>query len=109
MIQAIRGLDADVTSIEAARSRMEIVDDIAASGFHHGIGPGIYDIHSPRVPSTAGVVDLIERALTAVPDRLLWINPDCGFKTRGYEETVASLRNVIDATLIVRSRLAVSA
>jgi 5-methyltetrahydropteroyltriglutamate--homocysteine methyltransferase len=109
VIEAIRGLDADVTSIEAARSRMEIVDDIAASGFDHGIGPGVYDIHSPRVPSTAEVVELIERALTAVPDRLLWINPDCGLKTRGYDETVASLRNVVDATRLVRSRLAVSA
>jgi 5-methyltetrahydropteroyltriglutamate--homocysteine methyltransferase len=108
VIEAIRGLDADVTSIEAARSRMEIVDDIAASGFDHGIGPGVYDIHSPRVPSTAEVVELIERALTAVPDRLLWINPDCGLKTRGYDETVASLRNVIDATRLVRSRLGVS-
>jgi methionine synthase II (cobalamin-independent) len=109
VIEAIRGLDADVTSIEAARSRMEIVDDIAASGFDHGIGPGVYDIHSPRVPSTEEVVELIDRALTAVPDRLLWINPDCGLKTRGYDETVASLRNVVDATRRVRARLAVPA
>lgn len=105
VIDAIRGLDADVTSIEAARSRMEIVDDIAASGFDHGIGPGVYDIHSPRVPSVAEVVELIDRAVAAVPEKLLWINPDCGLKTRGYDETVASLRNVVEATRRVRARL----
>lgn len=105
VIDAIRGLDADVTSIEAARSRMEIVDDIAASGFDHGIGPGVYDIHSPRVPSVEEVVDLIDRAVAAVPEKLLWINPDCGLKTRGYDETVSSLRNIIEATHRVRARL----
>lgn len=105
VIDAIRGLDADVTSIEAARSRMEIVDDIAANGFDHGIGPGVYDIHSPRVPSVAEVVELIDRAVAAVPEKLLWINPDCGLKTRGYDETVASLRNVVEATHQVRARL----
>jgi 5-methyltetrahydropteroyltriglutamate--homocysteine methyltransferase len=104
VIDAIRDLDADVTSIEAARSRMEVVDDISASGFDHGIGPGVYDIHSPRVPSVAEVTELIEKALGGVPDRQLWINPDCGLKTRGYEETLASLRNIIEATRIVREK-----
>jgi 5-methyltetrahydropteroyltriglutamate--homocysteine methyltransferase len=104
VIDAIRDLDADVTSIEAARSRMEVVDDISASGFDHGIGPGVYDIHSPRVPSVAEVTELIEKALSGVPGRQLWINPDCGLKTRGYEETVASLRNIIEATRTVREK-----
>jgi 5-methyltetrahydropteroyltriglutamate--homocysteine methyltransferase len=104
VIDAIRDLDADVTSIEAARSRMEVVDDISASGFDHGIGPGVYDIHSPRVPSVAEVTELIEKALGGVPERQLWINPDCGLKTRGYEETLASLRNIIEATRIVREK-----
>ncbi|WP_022901675.1 5-methyltetrahydropteroyltriglutamate--homocysteine S-methyltransferase [Humibacter albus] len=104
VIDAIRNLDADVTSIEAARSRMEVVDDIKASGFDHGIGPGVYDIHSPRVPSTAEVTELIEKALAGIPQRQVWINPDCGLKTRGYDETVASLKNIIDATRAVREK-----
>ncbi|MET0783546.1 MAG: 5-methyltetrahydropteroyltriglutamate--homocysteine S-methyltransferase, partial [Leifsonia flava] len=98
IIDAIRGLDADVTSIEAARSRMEVVVDLEASGFDHGIGPGVYDIHSPRVPSVTELTELIERALDGIPERQLWINPDCGLKTRGYDETVASLRNMLEAT-----------
>ena len=104
VIDAIRNLDADVTSIEAARSRMEVVDDIKASGFDHGIGPGVYDIHSPRVPSAAEVTELIEKALAGIPQRQVWINPDCGLKTRGYDETVASLKNIIEATRAVREK-----
>ncbi|MET0932357.1 MAG: 5-methyltetrahydropteroyltriglutamate--homocysteine S-methyltransferase [Mycetocola sp.] len=107
VIEAIRQLDADVTSIEAARSRMEVVDDIRASGFDHGIGPGVYDIHSPRVPSVAEVTALLERALTGVDRRQLWVNPDCGLKTRGYDEVIASLTNLIAATRAVRQRVAV--
>ncbi|NUU08036.1 5-methyltetrahydropteroyltriglutamate--homocysteine S-methyltransferase [Leifsonia sp. C5G2] len=109
VIDAIRNLDADVTSIEAARSRMEVVHDIQRSGFEHGIGPGVYDIHSPRVPSVAEVTELLETALDAIPGRQLWVNPDCGLKTRGYDETVASLRNIIEATRAVRERSSVSA
>jgi 5-methyltetrahydropteroyltriglutamate--homocysteine methyltransferase len=105
VIDAIKNLDADVTSIEAARSRMEVVGDIRSSGFSHGIGPGVYDIHSPRVPSVAEVSQLIERALDAIPARQLWINPDCGLKTRGYTETVASLRNILEATREARQRI----
>ena len=106
VIDAIRNLDADVTSIEAARSRMEVVDDISASGFSHGIGPGVYDIHSPRVPSAAEVQALLERAVAEIPASRLWVNPDCGLKTRGYEETVASLEHIIEATRAVRAELA---
>ncbi len=109
VIDAIRALDADVTSIEAARSRMEVVDDLRTSGFDHGVGPGVYDIHSPRVPSVAEVTQLLERAAGALPLRQVWVNPDCGLKTRGYDETVASLRNIIDATREVRARAAVQA
>lgn len=109
VIDAIRNLDADVTSIEAARSRMEVVHDIQSSGFEHGIGPGVYDIHSPRVPSVAEVTELLETALGAIPGRQLWVNPDCGLKTRGYDETVASLRNILEATRAVRERASVEA
>ncbi|HZK58665.1 MAG TPA: 5-methyltetrahydropteroyltriglutamate--homocysteine S-methyltransferase [Cryobacterium sp.] len=103
VIDAIRNLDADVTSIEAARSRMEVVGDIQAHGFDHGIGPGVWDIHSPRVPSVAELTDLLEHAVAATPVRQVWVNPDCGLKTRGYAETVASLRNMIEATVAVRA------
>ncbi|WP_395243435.1 5-methyltetrahydropteroyltriglutamate--homocysteine S-methyltransferase [Agromyces sp. MMS24-K17] len=109
VIDAIRDLDADVTSIEAARSRMEVVDDIAANGFDHGVGPGVYDIHSPRVPGEAELRALIERAASVIPADRLWINPDCGLKTRGYDETVASLEHLVAATRSVRAQLAAAA
>lgn len=104
VIEAIDQLDADVTSIEAARSKMEVVPDIQRSGFSRGIGPGVYDIHSPRVPSVSEVTELIDTALTSIPRRQVWVNPDCGLKTRGYEETVASLTNIVEATKAVRAR-----
>ncbi|HET6672760.1 MAG TPA: 5-methyltetrahydropteroyltriglutamate--homocysteine S-methyltransferase [Agromyces sp.] len=109
VIDAIRNLDADVTSIEAARSRMEVVDDISGSGFDHGIGPGVYDIHSPRVPTAAEVQALLERAVAEIPASRLWVNPDCGLKTRGYDETVASLEHIIEATRAVRAELSAPA
>jgi 5-methyltetrahydropteroyltriglutamate--homocysteine methyltransferase len=105
VIDAIDRLDADVTSIEAARSKMEVVPDIAASQFSRGIGPGVYDIHSPRVPSIDEVTALIEIALGSIPGRQVWVNPDCGLKTRGYDETVESLSNVLAATRAVRERV----
>jgi len=109
VIDAIRNLDADVTSIEAARSRMAVIKDIRTSGFDHSIGPGVYDIHSPRVPSVAEVTELLETALASIPARQLWVNPDCGLKTRGYAETVESLQNVLAATRAVRARPGLSA
>ncbi|WP_308491348.1 5-methyltetrahydropteroyltriglutamate--homocysteine S-methyltransferase [Microbacterium terrisoli] len=103
VIDAIAGLDADVTSIEAARSRGEVVADIASSGFAHGIGPGVYDIHSPRVPSVDEMARLLAQAAADLPLRQLWANPDCGLKTRAYPETVSSLRNLVEATQRVRA------
>ena len=105
VIDAISQLDADVTSIEAARSRMQVVHEIEAHGFDHGIGPGVYDIHSPRVPTVAEIVGLLDTALEAIPARQIWVNPDCGLKTRGYSETVTSLQNLQEATRVVRARL----
>jgi 5-methyltetrahydropteroyltriglutamate--homocysteine methyltransferase len=105
VIDAIDRLDADVTSIEAARSKMEVVRDIESSGFARGIGPGVYDIHSPRVPAVEEIAELIDLALGSIPARQLWINPDCGLKTRGYDETVASLSNTITATRAARASL----
>ena len=106
VIDAIDKLDADVTSIEAARSKMEVVPDIQSSGFGRGIGPGVYDIHSPRVPSVEEVTGLIEIALASIPQRQIWVNPDCGLKTRGYTETVESLTNVVEATRVAREKVA---
>jgi len=106
VIDAIDKLDADVTSIEAARSKMEVVPDIQSSGFGRGIGPGVYDIHSPRVPSVEEVTGLIEIALASIPQRQIWVNPDCGLKTRGYAETVESLTNVVAATRAAREKVA---
>lgn len=104
IIDAIKGLDADVTSIEAARSKMEVVPELAEAGFDHGIGPGVWDIHAPRVPGTEELAELIGLAADAVPVSRLWVNPDCGLKTRGYEETKASLHNLVCATRQVRAQ-----
>jgi 5-methyltetrahydropteroyltriglutamate--homocysteine methyltransferase len=105
VIDAIDGLDADVTSIEAARSRMDVLTDIERSGFSRGIGPGVYDIHSPRVPTIAEITDLLERAVGTIATPQLWVNPDCGLKTRGYRETVASLHNIVEATRALREKV----
>ena len=105
VIDAIDGLDADVTSIEAARSRMEVVNDLQSHGFGRGVGPGVYDIHSPRVPGQQEVTELLQTAVAHVPARQLWVNPDCGLKTRGYAETEESLRNLVAATREVRAQL----
>ncbi|QPK79195.1 5-methyltetrahydropteroyltriglutamate--homocysteine S-methyltransferase [Corynebacterium lizhenjunii] len=94
IIDAVAALDADVTSIEAARSRMELLQDVD-DRFYSQLGPGIYDIHSPRVPSVAEMAELIRAALRSFPAQRLWINPDCGLKTRGYKETEAALRNMV--------------
>ncbi|QDY90917.1 5-methyltetrahydropteroyltriglutamate--homocysteine S-methyltransferase [Arthrobacter sp. UKPF54-2] len=105
IIDAIDGLDADVTSIEAARSRMEVVHDLESHGFGRGVGPGVYDIHSPRVPGEQEVTELLGTAVKHVPSRQLWVNPDCGLKTRGYAETEESLRNLVHAARTVRAGL----
>ncbi|MDQ4504588.1 5-methyltetrahydropteroyltriglutamate--homocysteine S-methyltransferase [Sinomonas sp. ASV322] len=109
IIDAIDGLDADVTSIEAARSRMEVVHDLESHGFGRGVGPGVYDIHSPRVPSQAEIEELLKTAVAHVPSRQLWVNPDCGLKTRGYAETEESLRNLVEATKAAREVISANA
>lgn len=96
IIDAVAGLDADVTSIEAARSKMELLEDIDET-FHSEIGPGVWDIHSPRVPSQEEIAGLLRAALEHVPAERLWVNPDCGLKTRGYKEVEPSLRNLVAA------------
>jgi len=105
VIEAIDGLDADVTSLEAARSNMELLADIADRGFGGALGPGVYDIHSPRVPAQDEVVQLISAALESFPAKKLWINPDCGLKTRGYAEVEPALANLVAAAHKVRAGL----
>ncbi|MFI1919265.1 5-methyltetrahydropteroyltriglutamate--homocysteine S-methyltransferase [Nocardia sp. NPDC020380] len=102
VIGAIAGLDADVTSIEAARSHMEVLDDLNAAGFDLGVGPGVYDIHSPRVPGAEEIEQSLALALKAVPAERLWVNPDCGLKTRRTDEVTASLRNLVAAAQSLR-------
>ncbi|MCV7399536.1 5-methyltetrahydropteroyltriglutamate--homocysteine S-methyltransferase [Mycobacterium fragae] len=104
VIGAIADLDADVTSIEAARSHMEVLDDLNAVGFSNSVGPGVYDIHSPRVPSSDEIVTSLQAALKAVPADRLWVNPDCGLKTRNTDEVTASLSNLVAAAKEVRAR-----
>ncbi|HEX5331357.1 MAG TPA: 5-methyltetrahydropteroyltriglutamate--homocysteine S-methyltransferase [Cellulomonas sp.] len=105
IIGAIDGLDADVTSIEAARSKMEIIGDIAGAGYARGIGPGVYDIHSPRVPTEGEVTELLTEAVRSIDADQLWVNPDCGLKTRRYEEVTPSLEHMLAATRAVRATL----
>lgn len=103
VIGAIADLDADVTSIEAARSHMEVLDDLNSIGFSNSVGPGVYDIHSPRVPSTGEMAESLRAALRAVPAERLWVNPDCGLKTRNSDEVRESLKNMVAAAQEVRA------
>nr|WP_142280097.1 5-methyltetrahydropteroyltriglutamate--homocysteine S-methyltransferase [Mycobacterium paraense] len=103
VIGAIADLDADVTSLEAARSHMEVLDDLNSVGFANSVGPGVYDIHSPRVPSAEEMAESLRAALRAVPPQRLWVNPDCGLKTRNVDEVTASLRNMVAAAREVRA------
>ncbi len=106
VIGAIDGLDADVTTIEAARSHMEVLSDLRAAGFARGVGPGVYDIHSPRVPGVDEIARLLAEAAATIPPTRLWANPDCGLKTREYVEVEPSLHNTVEAALRVREQVA---
>ena len=106
IIDAIAGLDADVTTVEAARSRMEFIADLTAAGYARGIGPGVWDIHSPRVPDVAEMAEALSLAVGVIGPTRLWANPDCGLKTRGYAETEAALRNLVAAAKQVRAGVA---
>ncbi|MBY0788364.1 5-methyltetrahydropteroyltriglutamate--homocysteine S-methyltransferase [Corynebacterium parakroppenstedtii] len=105
LIDTIIDLDADVTTIESARNGMMVLRALHDAGFSLGIGPGVWDIHSPRVPSVEEITTLIRDAIDAVGVEPLWVNPDCGLKTRAWPETTASLRNMVEATRNVRAEL----
>lgn len=108
IVQAIDDLDADVISLEAARSHMQVARELAEHGYPREAGPGVYDIHSPRVPSAEEAASLLRKGLGAIPAERLWVNPDCGLKTRGWPETRASLENLVTAARTVRAELPTS-
>ncbi len=99
----IAQMDADVISVEASRSRMELLEAFERFKYPSDIGPGVYDIHSPRVPSAAEIESLLTLALEVIPAERLWVNPDCGLKTRGWPETMASLRNMVEVARQMRA------
>ena len=105
IVKEIDSMDADVISFEASRSKLTIIAALNESNFETEVGPGIYDIHSPRVPSVEELVAIIKKMLLKISKDKLWINPDCGLKTRGILETKASLKNMVQATNIVRNSL----
>jgi len=105
IVEAIAARDADVITFEASRSRMEILEAFETFAYPNEIGPGVWDIHSPRVPSVEEMVGLLERAARVLPVENLWVNPDCGLKTRGWPETLASLANLVAAAGLLRAKL----
>ena len=105
ILEHIQEMDADVTLIEAARSRMELLHDWEKTGYRNDIGPGVYDIHSPRVPSTEEMVELLHAAARVLRPEQIWVNPDCGLKTRTWDEIEPSLRNMVDAAKQLREEL----
>lgn len=107
MIDSISAMDADVISIETSRSHGELIVSFEEQEYDKGIGLGVYDIHSPRVPDTKEMTASIERALRVLDAGQFWINPDCGLKTRGWEETGAALRNMVEAAVQVRKAVGV--
>jgi 5-methyltetrahydropteroyltriglutamate--homocysteine methyltransferase len=106
VIQSIAAMDADVITIETSRSDMELLEAFEAFDYPNDIGPGVYDIHSPRVPDTAEMVKLMSKAVKRIPAERLWVNPDCGLKTRAWPETEAALVNMVAAARQLRGQLA---
>ena len=105
IIPAIDDMDADVITFEASRSDLQILDALRENEFETEVGPGVYDIHSPRVPSVEELTQTIQLMLTKIDVAKLWVNPDCGLKTRGVEETEKSLKNMVAAAANVRQSL----
>lgn len=105
IIAAIAAMDADVISIEDARSHGEMLHTLRDFKYPAAIGPGVYDIHSPNVPNTETIAEKIRQTLAILPQEQVWVNPDCGLKTRGYAETIPALRHLVQAALEVRESL----
>lgn len=109
VIESIAAMDADVISIECSRSQMELLEAFVAFKYPNEIGPGVYDIHSPRVPTTQEMIDLLEKAKVNLDERQIWVNPDCGLKTRGWPEVETSLTNMVEAAKEMRAKSKASA
>jgi 5-methyltetrahydropteroyltriglutamate--homocysteine methyltransferase len=105
IMRQIQEMDADVLLIEAARSRMELLHDWERTGYAQEIGPGVYDIHSPRVPPAAEMLELLEAAADVLDPEQIWVNPDCGLKTRAWDEVEPALRNMVQAAGQLREQL----
>ena len=108
LLPAVASMDADVVTLETSRSGMALLEAFRAFSYPNEVGPGVYDIHSPRVPSAEEIRALIERAASVVAVDKLWVNPDCGLKTRGWPETREALRNMVTAARHERARQAAS-
>jgi 5-methyltetrahydropteroyltriglutamate--homocysteine methyltransferase len=106
ILDSIAAMDADVITIETSRSNMELLEGFADFDYPNDIGPGVYDIHSPRVPTLDEMLRLLTRAAAVIAPERLWVNPDCGLKTRGWPETESALRNMVAAAQTMRVRLA---
>jgi len=103
IIDSIARMDADVITIETSRSELELLDAFDDFNYPNDIGPGVYDIHSPNVPSSEAIVSLMRKAAEKLPAERLWINPDCGLKTRGWKEVLAALQNMVSAAHQLRA------
>lgn len=104
IIDAIEALDADVISIETSRSRMELLQAFVDHAYPNAIGPGVWDIHSPNVPDSAEMIELLEKAIKVIPVERLWVNPDCGLKTRSWEEVIPALEHLVTAAKTLRQK-----
>jgi len=102
IIAAIADMDADVITIETSRSDMELLDAFDDFNYPNEIGPGVYDIHTPNIPEQAHIVSLMRKAAQRIPAERLWINPDCGLKTRAWSEVIPALQNMVAAAKILR-------
>ena len=105
MMDSIALMDADVISIESSRSKMELLNAFTDFEYPNEIGPGVYDIHSPGIPEVSEIAELIRKALQVIPSDRLWINPDCGLKTRQWEEVIPSLTAMVNGAKTVRIEL----
>ena len=102
ILDAIAAMDADVISIETSRSKMELLEAFVGDNYPNDIGPGVYDIHSPRVPAVAEMTDLLGKAAERLRAGQIWVNPDCGLKTRRWEEIKPALQNMVAAATRMR-------
>jgi 5-methyltetrahydropteroyltriglutamate--homocysteine methyltransferase len=107
IIQSIADMDADVITIETSRSKMELLDAFVNFNYPNEIGPGVYDIHSPRVPAMEEMETLIRKAEAVIPPRNLWVNPDCGLKTRAWDEVKPSLAHMVECASKLREEAGV--